>query len=156
MRNLSFALAYRLRLYPRFDHIIDHADDILAGGFLDPFEPGRAVDLKHLWPAVRPQQIHTGSAQTKGPCRTQGGIAFNLGDAHDLSGAATVQVGAEIAIRAGALHRSHDLAIHHKTAQILADSDAAIAKGALDTESGDLQKLIGRSSTPVAEVLRKA
>lgn len=41
-------------------------------------------------------------------------------------------------------------------AEILADSDAAIAKGALDTESGDLQKLIGRSSTPVAEVLRKA
>ena len=41
-------------------------------------------------------------------------------------------------------------------AQILADSDAAIAKGALDTESGDLQKLIGRSSTRVAEVLRKA
>ena len=41
-------------------------------------------------------------------------------------------------------------------AQILADSDAAIAKGALDTESGDLQKLIGRSSTPVTEVLRKA
>ncbi|NMM88423.1 NAD(P)-dependent oxidoreductase [Rhodococcus sp. SRB_17] len=41
-------------------------------------------------------------------------------------------------------------------AQILADSDAAIAKGALDTESGDLQKLIGRSSTPVIEVLRQA
>ncbi|NRI66729.1 MULTISPECIES: SDR family oxidoreductase [Rhodococcus] len=41
-------------------------------------------------------------------------------------------------------------------AEILADSDAAIAKGALDTESGDLQKLIGRASTPVAEVLKKA
>lgn len=41
-------------------------------------------------------------------------------------------------------------------AEILADSDAAIAKGALDTESGDLQKLIGRSSTPVAEVLKQA
>lgn len=41
-------------------------------------------------------------------------------------------------------------------AEILADSDGAIAKGALDTESGDLQKLIGRSSTPVAEVLKQA
>ncbi|TSD48723.1 SDR family oxidoreductase [Rhodococcus sp. KBS0724] len=41
-------------------------------------------------------------------------------------------------------------------AEILADSDAAIATGALDTESGDLQKLIGRSSTPVAEVLKQA
>ncbi|MGC0365554.1 NAD(P)H dehydrogenase (quinone) [Rhodococcus sp. 27YEA15] len=38
-------------------------------------------------------------------------------------------------------------------AQILADSDAGIAKGALDTESGDLQKLIGRSSTRFADVL---
>jgi len=26
----------------------------------------------------------------------------------------------------------------------------------LDTESGDLQKLIGRSSTPVSEVLKQA
>ena len=41
-------------------------------------------------------------------------------------------------------------------AEILADSDAAIATGALDTESGDLQKLIGRSSTSVAEVLKQA
>lgn len=41
-------------------------------------------------------------------------------------------------------------------AEILADSDVSIAKGALDTESGDLQKLIGRSSTPVAEVLKQA
>lgn len=38
-------------------------------------------------------------------------------------------------------------------AAMLADSDAGIAAGALDTESGDLQRLIGRKSTPVAEVL---
>ena len=41
-------------------------------------------------------------------------------------------------------------------AKILADSDAGIAAGALDTDTGDLQKLIGRSSTPVAEVLAAA
>lgn len=41
-------------------------------------------------------------------------------------------------------------------AKILADSDAGIAVGALDTDTGDLQKLIGRSSTPVAEVLAAA
>ncbi|WP_213573166.1 SDR family oxidoreductase [Rhodococcus sp. USK13] len=38
-------------------------------------------------------------------------------------------------------------------AQMLADSDAGVATGALDTKSGDLQKLIGRPSTPVAAVL---
>ncbi|MCQ4120812.1 SDR family oxidoreductase [Rhodococcus tibetensis] len=38
-------------------------------------------------------------------------------------------------------------------AQMLADSDAGIATGALDTQSGDLHKLIGRNSTPVATVL---
>ncbi|MBJ8347791.1 SDR family oxidoreductase [Antrihabitans sp. YC2-6] len=41
-------------------------------------------------------------------------------------------------------------------AHVLADSDAGIAAGALDVDTGDLQKLIGRSSTPVAEVFRAA
>lgn len=38
-------------------------------------------------------------------------------------------------------------------AEMLPSADAGIARGELDTESGDLQKLIGRSSTPVATVL---
>jgi NAD(P)H dehydrogenase (quinone) len=38
-------------------------------------------------------------------------------------------------------------------ASMLADSDAGVAVGALDTESGDLQKLIGRNSTRAATVL---
>ncbi|MEE2032494.1 KR domain-containing protein, partial [Rhodococcus sp. CC-R104] len=38
-------------------------------------------------------------------------------------------------------------------AQILADSDAGIAAGALDTDRDDLRRLIGRPSTPAAEVL---
>ncbi|MDT2008473.1 SDR family oxidoreductase [Rhodococcus opacus] len=38
-------------------------------------------------------------------------------------------------------------------ANMLADSDAGVAVGALDTESGDLQRLIGRSSTPAATAL---
>ncbi|MFC9787433.1 SDR family oxidoreductase [Rhodococcus sp. NPDC127528] len=41
-------------------------------------------------------------------------------------------------------------------AAMLANSDTGIAAGALDTESGDLQALIGRNSTPVVEVLRAA
>ena len=40
--------------------------------------------------------------------------------------------------------------------EILANSDAGIAAGVLDIDSGDLQKLIARSSTPVADVLRAA
>ncbi|WP_072805963.1 SDR family oxidoreductase [Rhodococcoides yunnanense] len=39
-------------------------------------------------------------------------------------------------------------------ADMLASADAGISRGELDTDSGDLQKLIGRKSTPAAEVLR--
>ncbi|CCQ17910.1 putative nucleoside-diphosphate-sugar epimerase [Rhodococcus sp. AW25M09] len=41
-------------------------------------------------------------------------------------------------------------------ATMLASADAGISRGELDTDSGDLQALIGRPSTPVAEVLRAA
>lgn len=40
-------------------------------------------------------------------------------------------------------------------AAMLASSDAGIARGELDTDSGDLHKLIGRSSTPVAEIVER-
>ncbi|MBB3038309.1 SDR family oxidoreductase [Hoyosella altamirensis] len=46
-----------------------------------------------------------------------------------------------------------DAGIPSPFAAVLADSDAGIAVGALDTDSGDLQRLIGRASTPAAEVL---
>lgn len=38
-------------------------------------------------------------------------------------------------------------------AAVLADSDAGIAVGALDTDSGDLERLIGRRATPAAEAI---
>ncbi|HLA63563.1 MAG TPA: hypothetical protein VK610_04000, partial [Rhodothermales bacterium] len=41
-------------------------------------------------------------------------------------------------------------------AAIYADADAAIAQGALLTESGDLRRLIGRPTTPLAETLAGA
>ncbi|WP_207835864.1 SDR family oxidoreductase [Williamsia soli] len=41
-------------------------------------------------------------------------------------------------------------------ATMLAGADAGISRGELDTESGDLQTLIGRPSTPVADVIRAA
>jgi NAD(P)H dehydrogenase (quinone) len=39
---------------------------------------------------------------------------------------------------------------------MLSTSDAGIARGELDTDSGDLQKLIGRPSTPVADAIKPA
>jgi NAD(P)H dehydrogenase (quinone) len=39
-------------------------------------------------------------------------------------------------------------------AAMLADADAGIARGELDTASGDLQALIGRKPTPVSEVIK--
>lgn len=41
-------------------------------------------------------------------------------------------------------------------AQALADADYGIANGILDVDSGDLQRLLGRASTPAAEVFRAA
>ncbi|MFE0750630.1 SDR family oxidoreductase [Gordonia sp. NPDC058843] len=41
-------------------------------------------------------------------------------------------------------------------AAMLASSDAGIGRGELDTTSGDLQSLIGRSSTPLADVIAQA
>ncbi|MEU8900810.1 NmrA family NAD(P)-binding protein [Nocardia sp. NPDC048505] len=41
-------------------------------------------------------------------------------------------------------------------AAALADADAGIAAGILDVDSGDLQKLLGRASTPALEVIRAA
>jgi len=39
-------------------------------------------------------------------------------------------------------------------ADMLADSDVGIARGELDDTSGDLRRLIGRPTTPLATVLR--
>lgn len=41
-------------------------------------------------------------------------------------------------------------------AGILADTDAAIARGALDTNSSDLQRLIGRPTPPLANAVTAA
>ena len=41
-------------------------------------------------------------------------------------------------------------------AQVLADSDAGTALGGLDVEGGELRKLIGRPTTPFADVVRAA
>lgn len=41
-------------------------------------------------------------------------------------------------------------------AAVLADADAGVATGVLDVTSGDLQRLIGRPSTPLEDVLRAA
>ena len=40
-------------------------------------------------------------------------------------------------------------------AAILADSDAKAAAGALETDSRDLRRLIGRRTTPMREMLKK-
>ena len=48
-----------------------------------------------------------------------------------------------------------DAGVPAPMAAFLADSDACIALGALDTDSGDLHRLIGRASTPVETVLAR-
>ena len=41
-------------------------------------------------------------------------------------------------------------------AHVLADASAAIARGELETGSGDLQRLIGRPSTPIKTTCHQA
>jgi NAD(P)H dehydrogenase (quinone) len=41
-------------------------------------------------------------------------------------------------------------------AAMLADSDAGVAQGALDDDSHDLSRLIGRPTTPITTVIREA
>jgi NAD(P)H dehydrogenase (quinone) len=41
-------------------------------------------------------------------------------------------------------------------AAVLANTDAAIAKGALDTDSSDLRRMIGRATTPLADAVATA
>jgi NAD(P)H dehydrogenase (quinone) len=43
----------------------------------------------------------------------------------------------------------------HPLNEILADSSAAIARGELASDSGDLSRLLGRPTTPVADVIRE-
>ncbi|MGQ4617625.1 NmrA family NAD(P)-binding protein [Nocardia sp. R7R-8] len=43
-----------------------------------------------------------------------------------------------------------------QVAEVLADTDAGIAQGALDVRSGDLVRLIGRPATPAVDVFRAA
>lgn len=43
----------------------------------------------------------------------------------------------------------------HPVNEILADSSAAIARGELASDSGDLRRLLGRPTRPVAEVIRE-
>ncbi|GAB0104197.1 SDR family oxidoreductase [Nocardia sp. JMUB6875] len=45
--------------------------------------------------------------------------------------------------------------VAEQVAEHLADSDDGISKGALDTDSGDLRRLLGRPSTPVRTVLAR-
>lgn len=90
------------------------------------------------------------------------GAAYELGgDEHltsdDLAGVLTDVIGRPVTYRdlpqaeyAKVLEGAGVPALY---VDMLADSDAGIAAGALDTDSGDLQRLIGRASTPAVEAL---
>jgi len=84
--------------YPRFDHVIDHADDILAGGFLDVLESGRAVDLKDFWRCQSVANPHR-FAQPQGRAGARAVRSACIDN--PCAGPAAVQGWTEVAIRAG-------------------------------------------------------
>lgn len=95
----------------------------------------------------------------------QGGKVYELGGDERLTYADFAKViaetsGSEVAYQdlpegdyAAALKAA---GLPEPVATMLAGADAGISRGELDTESGDLQTLIGRPSTPVATVLAAA
>ncbi len=95
----------------------------------------------------------------------QGGKVYELGGDERLTYADLAKVIGEVA---GKTVEYRDLpeadyakvladnGIPEQFAAVLAGSDAGIARGELDTTSGDLQTLIGRSSTPFAQIVKAA
>lgn len=93
------------------------------------------------------------------------GRVYELGGDEHLSGA---DLAALIAAAAGQPVVYQDLpesdytallvgaGVPEAMAQILADADAQASRGGLDTDSGDLRLLIGRPSTPAADVIAAA
>ncbi|TQS94107.1 SDR family oxidoreductase [Arthrobacter sp. TS-15] len=95
----------------------------------------------------------------------QAGKVYELGGDHAFT---MDQLASEISSAAGREVTYNDLPAHEYQqilvgvgvpdafAEILADSDLGIARGDLLVTSGDLQKLIGRPSTPLSEAVRSA
>ncbi|KUM35086.1 SDR family oxidoreductase [Arthrobacter sp. EpRS71] len=95
----------------------------------------------------------------------QAGKVYELGGDHAFS---LDQLASEISSAAGREIAYNDLpaneyqqilvgaGVPEAFAEILADSDLGIARGDLLVTSGDLQKLIGRPSTPLSEAVRSA
>ncbi|MCZ0913797.1 SDR family oxidoreductase [Gordonia amicalis] len=95
----------------------------------------------------------------------QGGKFYELGGDERLTSAELAKVIGDVA---GKTVEYRDLAeadfakvladngIPEQFAAVLAGSDVGISRGELDTTSGDLQTLIGRSSTPFAEIVKAA
>ncbi|BCW61417.1 SDR family oxidoreductase [Arthrobacter sp. StoSoilB22] len=95
----------------------------------------------------------------------QAGKVYELGGDHAFT---MDQLASEISSAAGREVTYNDLPAHEYQqilvgvgvpdafAEILADSDLGIARGDLLVTSGDLQKLIGRPSTPLSDAVRSA
>ncbi|ORM33433.1 SDR family oxidoreductase [Williamsia sp. 1135] len=95
----------------------------------------------------------------------QGGKTYELGGDERLTYAEFAKIVGEVAgkdIAYADLSESDYAAalagagLPEPVATMLAGADAGISRGELDTDSGDLQTLIGRPSTPVADVIKAA
>ncbi len=95
----------------------------------------------------------------------QGGKTYELGGDERLTYAEFAKIVAEVSgedVAYADLSESDYAAalvgagLPEPVATMLAGADAGISRGELDTESGDLQSLIGRPSTPVADVIKAA
>ncbi|MCZ4549817.1 SDR family oxidoreductase [Gordonia rubripertincta] len=95
----------------------------------------------------------------------QGGKTYELGGDERLTYAEFAKIVAEVSgedVAYADLSESDYAAalvgagLPEPVATMLAGADAGISRGELDTESGDLQSLIGRPSIPVADVIKAA
>ncbi len=123
----------------------------LANGFAGAsgqgrFTPAARADFAEAAAAVLTDQAH----ETNVAYELGGDEALTMGDAAVLLGDAT---GRDIAYTDMPVEQYAALltqaGLPEPVAQVLADASAAIGRGELFTDSGDLQRLLGRPSTPI-------
>ncbi len=102
------------------DEADDQTGDVLAGRLLDPLQPRRGVDLHHHRSVVRAQDVDAGHVQPHDLRGLHRRRPLRRRQPRPLRRAAAVDIGTELPLLAGALHRRHDPVADHQAAHIAA------------------------------------
>ena len=125
--------------------------EIIGAAGDTPFAGATRADYADAATTVLLHDGHTGATYELG------GTPFTM---TDLAAAITDASGTRVTYRnvssAELLTALQSAGIPDGYAQVLVALDEATARGELDTDSGDLQRLLGRPTTPLADVVKRA